>query len=105
MSFCTPFWVLGIIFLLIEWWFLTHLYECVGSFSRGYSYEKKSFKVFHLILLVILNAIPIANVVGVIMLLCIPVIEDDIYFKLIPPGEEKETKKISKLDKLLNKEL
>lgn len=38
------------------------------------------------------------------IILFIPTIEDDIYFKLIPPGEEKETK-ISKLDKLLNKEL
>jgi len=55
-------------------------------------------------LLVILNAMPIANVIGFIMILCIPAIEEDIYFKLIPPGEEKETK-MSKLDKLLNKEL
>jgi len=104
MSLCAFFWVLGIIFLFIEWWFLTHLYEHVGSFSRGYSYEKKSFKVLHLIMLVILNAIPIANVIGFILLLCIPFVEEDIYFKLVPPDEEKETK-ISKLDKLLNKEL
>lgn len=41
---------------------------------------------------------------GFVIILLIPTIEDDIYFKLIPPGEEKETK-ISKLDKLLNKEL
>lgn len=105
MGFWTVFWVLGIIFFFIEWWFLTHLYEHVGSYSRGYSWEKKSFRVFHLILLAILNAIPTANVLGVLMLLCIPVIEEDIYFKLVPPGEEEETKKISKLDKLLNKEL
>lgn len=38
------------------------------------------------------------------IILLAPVMNDDVYFKLIPPGEEKETK-ISKLDKLLNKEL
>lgn len=105
MSLCIFFWVLGIIFFFIEWWFLTHLYEQVWSFSRGYSYEKKSFKVLHLILLVILNAIPIVNVIGFILLLAIPMVEEDIYFKLVPPGKKKETKKISKLDKWLNKSL
>ena len=104
MSLCAFFWVLGIIFLFIEWWFLTHLYEHVGSFSRGYDWEKRPFKVIHLILLVILNAIPIVNAIGFFLILGIPVIEEDIYFKLVPPGEEKETK-MSKLDKLLNKEL
>lgn len=104
MGLCAFFWVLGIIFLFIEWWFLTHLYEHVGSFSRGYDWEKKSFKVIHLILLVILNAIPTANLIGFFLILAIPAIEEDIYFKLVPPGEEKETK-MSKLDKLLNKEL
>lgn len=103
MSFWIVFWVLGIIFFFIEWWFLTHLCEQVGSYSRGYSWERKSFKVIHLILLVILNVIPIANVVGFVMILCIPVIEEDTYFKLIPPGKDEDT--ISKLDKLLNKEL
>lgn len=104
MGLCIVFWVLGIIFLLIEWWFLTHLYELSGSFSMGYTYKKMSFKVLHLLLLVLLNIIPILNTIGFMMILLIPAIEDDIYFKLIPPGEEKETK-ISKLDKLLNKEL
>ena len=60
--------------------------------------------MLHLLLLVVLNIIPIANAIGFMVILLVPVVEDDIYFKLIPPGEEKETK-ISKLDKLLNKEL
>ena len=104
MGFWTIFWVLGIIFLFIEWWFLTHLYKQVGSYSRGYSWEKESFKVVHLLLLVVLNVMPIANVVGFIIILLVPAVDDDTYFKLIPPEGEEKTK-ISKLDKLLNKEL
>lgn len=104
MDFCAVFWVFGIIFLLIEWWFLTHLYKKSGTFSMGYTWEKNSFKVLHLLLLVVLNVIPIVNVIGFIIILLFPAVEDDIYFKLAPPGEEKETK-MSKLDKLLNKEL
>lgn len=104
MGFCTVFWVLGIIFFFIEWWFLTHLYDRSGCYSMGYTWQKVPFKVLHLLLLVVLNIIPIANVIGFIMILLIPAVEEDTYFKLIPPGEEEETK-ISKLDKLLNKEL
>lgn len=104
MDFCAVSWVLGIIFLLVEWWFLTHLYKKSGTFSMGYTWRKNSFKVFHLLLLVVLNIIPIANVVGFMMILLIPVMEEDTYFYLTPP-DDKEKTKISKLDKLLNKEL
>lgn len=104
MGFLAVFWVLGIIFLFIEWWFLTRLYRQEESFSRGYSWEKESFKVVHLLLLVVLNVIPIANAIGFIIILLVPAVDDDTYFKLIPPEGEEKTK-IFKLDKLLNKEL
>lgn len=97
------FWVLGIIFLLIEYWYLSHLYKLDGSFSRGYSYEKIPFKRFHLILLVLLNMVPLVNAIGFIVILLIPAVEYNIKLKIVSPNEED--KKVSKLDKWLNKTL
>lgn len=105
MDICVFFWVLGIILLIVEYWFLTHLYKEAGSYSKGYHYERIGFKVLHLLLLVVLNIIPVVNVIGFILILCIPMVEEDIYFNLIPPDKEGEETKISKLDKLLNKKL
>lgn len=104
MGFCTFFWVLGIIFLFIEYWFLTHLYQVDGYLYKEDSWEKIPFKVLHLILLIILNVIPVANVIGFISILLIPAVDDDKYFRLVPPKKEDKTK-MSKLDKLLNKKL
>lgn len=96
-------WVLGILFLFIEYWYLSHLYKKDGSFSRGYSWKKLPFKRFHLILLVLLNMIPLASTIGVVCILLIPAVETDIELKIIPPNEED--RKPSKLDNWLNKTL
>lgn len=95
------FMMLGIIFLIIEYWYLSHLYKRDCYFSRGYSYEKIPFKRFHVVLLVLLNIIPLANVIGFICILLIPAVETDITLKIVPPNEEDA--KPSKLDKWLNK--
>lgn len=96
-------WVLGILFLFIESWYLSHLYKEDRYFHREDSYEKISFKRFHLILLVLLNMVPIANIMGFISILLIPAVEADIKLKIISPNEED--KKPSKLDQWLNKSI
>ena len=103
MMGCLIFWVLGIIFLLIEYWYLSHLYKRDVSFSRGDSYEKIPFKRFHLILLVLLNMVPLANVIGFILILLIPAVEYDIKLKIVSPNEDDNQS--SKFDKWLNKTL
>ena len=95
------FMILGIIFLIIEYWYLSHLYKRYGYFSRGYHYEKIPFKRFHVVLLVLLNIVPLANVIGFVRILLTPVVETDIKLKIVPPDEEDA--KPSKLDKWLNK--
>lgn len=97
------FWVLGIIFLFIEYWYLSHLYKKDGSFSRGDSYEKIPFKRFHLILLVLLNMVPLANMIGFVIILLIPAVETDIKLKIVSPDEDDNQS--SKFDKWLNKTL
>lgn len=96
-------WVLGILFLFIESWYLSHLYKEDRYFNRKDSYEKIPFKRLHLILLVLLNMVPIANVIGLIVILLIPAVETDIKLKIISPNEEDD--KPSKLDKWLNKSI
>ena len=96
-------WILGILFLFIESWYLSHLYKEDRYFNRKDSYEKIPFKRFHLILLVLLNMIPIANVIGLIIILLIPAVEPDIKLKIISPNEENN--KPSKLDQWLNKSI
>jgi hypothetical protein len=103
MDFLFTFWVLGIIFLLVEKWYLAHLYTQESYFSSGYTYEKIGFKRFHLVLLVFLNMIPIANAIGIFLILLIPAVETNIKLKLVSPNEED--KEPSKLDEWLNKTL
>lgn len=102
--------LLSIIFLLLEWWAMKHTYVYRRStFGQYAGWEKYDMRVINLVGLVIVNIIPIVNVIYFIAFW--PIMYDNSCcdyeneLRLTPPEALKDEVKQSKLDKLLNKKL
>ena len=101
--------ILGLIFLLLEYWCMKHTYTYYRSgFRSEERVEKYETRVINLVGLILVNIIPIVNIVYFIgfWIIMYDTSECDYIrdIKLVPPKELQEEVKMSKLDKLLNKQ-
>ena len=93
---------IGIILFLVEVWCAKHTWVEPSWRGDEDGWKKYGFKNVHLILLLIMNVLPVVNLIGAIVFFVAMYVESDRHLRLIPPDGVKNVKP-SKLDKWLNK--
>ena len=68
-------------------------------------WEKYEFKNMHLLLLIVLNIIPILNIIGAMIYFITMYVDSYRYIYLMLPEDTEEEVEPSKLDKWLNKSI
>ena len=95
------FFILGILLFVSELWCVKHTWV----HQRYDQWEKYDFKIFHALLLLVMNIIPIVNIIGAIIYFIAMYADNDNYIRLMPPEGAEEGINPSNFDKWLNKSI
>lgn len=97
--------IIGIILFPVEFWCAKHTWISPRQYVMydKNHWEKYEFKNMHLLLLLLLNIIPILNIIGAIIYFIVMYADSYNYIYLMPPEDTEEDVVPSKLDKWLNK--